>query len=187
MPDMLRLDVYATLLAAAIGSACVAHLRAPIPGQGIGGKCLPILPPAVERALHEHEPTFEFWTPTEGPCSAVRYGVTGDFNSDGRVDVALNGHTSRDALILIVLSRPAGYEVDIFRQAELVHPDGSTENWAEYTLGSVKPGTYQPTCDGVNDKLHLRADAFWIDIEGKSSSIVYYDDGRFRSFPYGTC
>lgn len=71
------------------------------------------LAPAVEDALDRFDRDFEPWTGDDyrglsGDYSPsprqVPWAVIGDFNGDGRTDVALAGRDDRDALVLIVVS-----------------------------------------------------------------------------------
>lgn len=71
------------------------------------------LPPAMEDALDRYSRDFEQWsdrdygrqlsgedyTPRQTP-----WAVIGDFNGDGRADIALAGRDDRDALVVLILS-----------------------------------------------------------------------------------
>ncbi len=68
----------------------------------------------MRKALTKFAPTFRTWRYREyaewlrGDTATERealWGVVGDFNGDGRLDVALDGRTARRAALLVILSK----------------------------------------------------------------------------------
>jgi FG-GAP repeat protein len=70
------------------------------------------LPPAMEDALDRYNRDFEPWalndyrgiTDYEPSPRQLPWAVIGDFNGDGRPDLAVAGRTDRDAVVVFVLS-----------------------------------------------------------------------------------
>ncbi|MGI8507734.1 MAG: hypothetical protein ACR2MQ_00235 [Gemmatimonadaceae bacterium] len=71
------------------------------------------LPPAVEDALDRYNRDFEQWSPgdyarelsdADFTPRQTPWAVIGDFNGDGRPDIALAGRDDRDALVVLILS-----------------------------------------------------------------------------------
>ena len=71
------------------------------------------LPPAMEDALDRVDRDFEAWTASdyaylpesyEPTPRQLPWAVVGDFNGDGRLDLAIAGRDDRDALVIVVLS-----------------------------------------------------------------------------------
>jgi hypothetical protein len=70
------------------------------------------LPPAMEDALDRYNRDFEPWTldnyrgllDYEPSSRQVPWAVIGDFNGDGRPDLAIAGRTDRDVVLVFVLS-----------------------------------------------------------------------------------
>lgn len=108
------------------------------------------LPPAVEDALDRYNRDFEQWseedygrqisgadfTPRQTP-----WAVIGDFNGDGRVDIALAGRDDRDALVVIILS--SGQRR--YRAIEVEHEPYDVEDRRSIPpplLSYVYPGRY---------------------------------------------
>lgn len=185
MPRSQGLLLLATMVTLA---SCSTYLPTRISGKASGARCVPVLPGALQRVLYSEEASFELWKPRGGDCSDTTYGLTGDFNADGRIDVVLNGKTLRHAIVLVLLSGPSGYEVQDARRAQLVRVDGVVENWTDYSLRLVKPGRYEPSCASGDSvpRLDLRTDAFSVSSD-KSLAIAYLRDGRFTMFPWATC
>jgi hypothetical protein len=70
------------------------------------------LPPAMEDALDRYNRDFEAWTVDdyrglydyEPSPRQVPWAIIGDFNGDGRDDLAISGRTDRDIVVAFVLS-----------------------------------------------------------------------------------
>lgn len=108
------------------------------------------LAPEVEDALDRFDRDFEPWdarfyaalpdgyqpTPRQVP-----WAVIGDFNGDGRSDVALAGRDDRDALVLVVLSTGRSRYRVIEADREPIDPDDPTSVRAP-VLSYMYPGRY---------------------------------------------
>jgi hypothetical protein len=122
------------------------------------------LTPAIEDALDRYNRDFEMWKPRDygdGGTRSARDGddrfdrhgedayssrqtpwaVIGDFNGDGRVDIALSGRTDEDVLVVLVLSNGQRTYRVIELDAEPYDPD-DRRSIRPATLRYVYPGRY---------------------------------------------
>lgn len=108
------------------------------------------LPPAVEDALDRYNRDFDQWSEenygrqlsgTDFTPRQTPWAVIGDFNGDGRADVALAGRDDRDALIVLILS--SGQRR--YRAIEVEHEPYDVEDRRSIRpplLSYVYPGRY---------------------------------------------
>lgn len=108
------------------------------------------LAPQVEDALDRFDRDFEPWDARfyaglpadyEPSPRQVPWAVIGDFNGDGRTDVALAGRDDRDALVLIVVSTGRNRYRVIEADREPLDPDDPTSVRAPI-LRYMYPGRY---------------------------------------------
>jgi hypothetical protein len=114
-----RLAIVAALLSAAASPLAAQRSRRPADDtrstltRDRTGAWRLDLAPEVEDALDRFDRDFEPWDARFYPAlpdgyeptpRQVPWAVLGDFNGDGRTDVALAGRDDRDALVLVVLS-----------------------------------------------------------------------------------
>jgi hypothetical protein len=150
------------------------------------------LPLAMRRALDTYAPNFEPWhwedyaanvqqhvRTAEPPWGELpMFGVVGDFNGDGRPDVALSGHDARRELLFILLS-----EGERYRAVELEPP----RPWRPHAkqgafMHRVSPGRLEVP-EGweeiVGPPPVLTADGVGWEYEGQAGGVYYWKDGRF--------
>jgi len=108
------------------------------------------LAPEVEDALDRYDRDFEPWDARfyealpdgyEPSPRQVPWAVIGDFNGDGRTDVALAGRDDRDALVLVVLSTGRSRYRTLEADREPVDPDDPQSVRAP-VLRYMYPGRY---------------------------------------------
>jgi hypothetical protein len=172
-------------------SSRLAHGQDTIRGRLVGAKCLPVLPDTVKRVLQAREPDFVLWKrPFDMTCARAPYGAMGDFNGDGVRDVVLNGRNSGEALVVALLSGPAGFSLHDVRRAPLVREDGRPRDWGFHFIYYVPKGKYSPNCwqEVTRPEVVVETDAFWISQDDHGGPLVYFRDGRFNFFPWmGQC
>ena len=108
------------------------------------------LPPAMEDALDRFDRDFEPWTQGDYPRGTEAYefsprqtpwAVVGDFNGDGRADVAIAGRNDRDASIVFVLSTGRSRYRAIEAEREPFDPDDPSSIRLP-VLSYLYPGRY---------------------------------------------
>ena len=108
------------------------------------------LAPEVEDALDRYDRDFEPWDARfyaalpdgyEPSPRQVPWAVIGDFNGDGRTDVALAGRDDRDALVLVVLSTGRSRYRAVEADREPLDPDDPQSVRAP-VLRYMYPGRY---------------------------------------------
>jgi len=116
------------------------------------------------------------------------FAALGDFNSDGRRDAVLHGHTKSYSVIITLLSLQRGYVAQ--RVAETLYRDpqsqryGSENNW-EYGLSGFvqlapRGHLWSPT---LGKTLTLGTDGYLTVSWGTASSLYLYRRGRWRYYP----
>lgn len=128
--------------------------REPRPGiyRAQGGEWRVDLTPAVEDALARYDRDFEMWERRdyrgvdlgryEFSSRQVPWAVLGDFNNDGRVDVAVAGRTEGELVVLMVLSDgPRKYRVKSM-DVEIYDPEDRRQAIPP-VLQYVYPGRYR--------------------------------------------
>ena len=107
------------------------------------------LPPAMEDALDRYNRDFEAWTVEnyrgaldyEPSPRQVPWAVIGDFNGDGRADLAVAGRTDRDVVVVFVLSSGRSRYRAVEAEREPYDPDDPTSIRVP-TLTYMYPGRY---------------------------------------------
>lgn len=129
------------------------ELRPTLARDRLGGWVLD-LPPAAEDALDRFDRDFEPWQLADYARSAtaaldgyvpsprqVPWAVIGDFNGDGRLDVAVAGRDDRDALVVLVLSTGRSRYRAVEADREPFDPD-APETVERPVLRYMYPGRY---------------------------------------------
>ncbi len=107
------------------------------------------LPPAMEDALDRYNRDFEPWTVDdyrgvtdyEPSPRQVPWAVIGDFNGDGRADIAVAGRTDRDVVVVFLLSTGRNRYRAVEAEREPYDPDDPTSIRVP-TLTYMYPGRY---------------------------------------------
>jgi hypothetical protein len=152
------------------------------------------LPTAMEDALDRASRGFDPWTAQDYRPSEVEgyspsprqtpWAVIGDFNGDGRMDVAVAGRDDRDALVLIVLSTGQKRYRAIRADAEPYDPD-EPRSVRPPVLSYVYPGKYV-----IDDPRLRRARELLVDqpavqsVGGRRSGAVLYNIENNAVVPY---
>jgi hypothetical protein len=105
------------------------------------------------------------------------FAVLGDYNGDGRVDVAIDGHTKTQTLTIVLLSnRNDGYRVIVIRRGPLLDP--KKEPLWMFLGRRIPPGTelgFEPPA------VKPKYDAFEREYGEKGAEAFYWDGRKFRS------
>jgi len=169
--------------------------------QLVNGEHVLSLPDPMRSILQSYDSTFVIWRQSEYLPTLVKdyaffefqspSAVIGDFNGDGILDVALQGHDKTTDLLLCVLSRGAGYEVQEIQKGPTL--TDSKSEW--YGMGDHKEYgqwvylTFQPkgkvNSPFENQTLDLKTDAFEVEYFEKASVLYYWENGKFNSFTTG--
>ena len=140
------------------------------------------LPPAMEDALDRYNRDFEPWTVQdyrglsayEPSPRQVPWAVIGDFNGDGRPDLAVAGRTDRDVVVVFVLSTGRSK----YRAVEVEHdpydPDDRT-SIRPPTLTYMYPGRYVVADPRLNYPRQIVVDQAAVQISGgrRQGAVVY--------------
>ena len=98
----MRIQTAIVILAILVASATWLRRCTAVPPPRIVHDQL-LVPAAMARAVRAYDPDF---VPCDGPSAVV-----GDFNQDGRPDVAVRGHTAGTTSLLVILSGPTSPRV----------------------------------------------------------------------------
>lgn len=150
-----------------------------------------VLPEAMERALLAEVPGFthslvsdydsdlqQYAAPSE---TSALFAAIGDFNGDGRADVAVDGHDATHGYLLVLLTEPESIRVFTVRKAPLGSTDQRTGRIDFLSLvprGLIQADTLE---DGEYEKVPVRLehDAFDLAWFEKASTLYYWRGGRF--------
>jgi hypothetical protein len=129
------------------------------------------LPAAMRAALDAYERDFQPWRLQEYDERVVvkqneigaLFGVTADYNGDGRVDVALDGHNASDEMVFVILS-----DGDAYRVVELMRGGRDPEARPRQQYLELYPAgpDRNPGIDIIS--------------EGLGGIAYYWKDGRFQ-------
>jgi hypothetical protein len=134
------------------------------------------LPAAMRTALDAYEREFQPWRLQEYDERVVAkqneigalFGVTADYNGDGRVDVALDGHNASDEMVIIILSEGTAYRViELMRGGRDPEARPRQQYLELYPAGSER----NPGVDIIS--------------EGQGGIAYYWKDGRFQEVVTG--
>lgn len=151
------------------------------------------LPPIMRRALAGYAPEFSPWRRDAYDADVLAhfpdpteplFGAVGDFNGDGRADVALQGFTPREELFFVLLSAGDTARVVELRRRELVFAPRGLQR--DIYLRPVPAGA---RLDGSPElgvrPPELRHDAVMEVIEGKAAVLYYWTGERFAPYVIG--
>ena len=156
------------------------------------------LPDAMWKALKRYNPTFSIRRQEEFLPSIIRAyrftatqlpaAVIGDFNGDGKRDVALIGHTNTDDVLLVVCSCGRGYRVFEVEKSPLTNTKTA---WYDMGAGKKEYGLFNYLTFAAQGKrespfeprmLVIRTAAFQ-EISFERGAVLYYHrHARFRSY-----
>lgn len=168
-----------------------------------------VLTPAMEKAIKEYNPTFQvydnalnidYYAYSGTKISSLQSpsAVFGDFNGDGEIDAALDGHTETHYMMTIVLLS----EGEKYRTIEISGSAGiasakNIKKWEkpnDLELGLHSRGQTVDCwpLDGRDaavygkDTLYLKQDAFENIWMGKASALYYWDKNQNKFITYTT-
>jgi len=158
-------------------------------------------PNAMWNALKRYNPTFAIRRQDEFLPSIIRSykftasqipaAVIGDFNGDGKRDVALIGYTNTDDILLVVCSSGRGYRVLEVEKSPLTNSktegfdmgEGKKEygilDYLTFAVRGKRKSPFEPRM------LVIRTDAFEYFYFDKASELYYYRHGLFHSYCTG--
>jgi hypothetical protein len=140
------------------------------------------LPPAMEDALDRYNRDFEPWTiddyrgtlEYEPSPRQVPWAVIGDFNGDGRADLAVAGRTDRDIVVAFVLSSGRSRYRAVEAEREPYDPDDPTSIRVP-VMTYMYPGRYVVVDPRLNYPRQLVVDQAAVQISGgrRQGAVVY--------------
>jgi len=107
-------------------------------------------------------------------ASAVPFAVIGDFDGDGRPDVAMLGHVGSSRRIVVILDRRAAPRVMSIAEDHGTEPDSLG---VHETLGLARPGETMFE-DDEGHRIRLKHEAIVLESEG-AYELWYYLNGQF--------
>jgi hypothetical protein len=156
------------------------------------GAWLVDLPPAMEDALDRYNRDFEPWTldnyrglsEYEPSPRQVPWAVIGDFNGDGRADLAIAGRTDRDIVLVFVLSSGRSRYRAVEAEREPYDPEDRTSIRLPL-LTYMYPGRYVVSDPRLDYPRQLVVDQPAVQISGgrRQGAVVYVVENN-RVVPY---
>jgi hypothetical protein len=134
------------------------------------------LPATLRTALDTYDREFQPWRLQEYDERVVAkqqqlgalFGVVADYNGDGRVDVALDGHNASDEMVFVILSDGAAYRgVELMRSGRDPEARPRQQYLELYPAGPDR----NPGVDIIS--------------EGQGGIAYYWKDGRFQEVVTG--
>lgn len=150
------------------------------------------LPPIMSRALAGYAPEFSPWRRNAYDAEVLAhfpdpieplFGAVGDFNGDGRADVALQGFTPREELFFVLLSAGDTARVVELRRRELFFAPRGLQR--DIYLRAVPAGARLDVPAELGQPPALRNDAFMEVIEGSAAVLYYWTGERFATYVIG--
>jgi hypothetical protein len=167
----------------------------------------------MKEALKKYNPYFKIWKSEDYLPSLIQLyefksssrkgyfayqtpsAVIGDFNGDFKPDVVMMGHDKTSSFTIAVMSDPKGYRIIELGKGPLKNPK---EEWygmyggeegREYGFSSYltlfQPGKITAKPSFNRPEIDLKTDAFMMEIFEKSSTVSFYEAGRFVSYTMG--
>lgn len=152
--------------------------------------------PAIEDALARELPDFVPWDIRDYVPDAVywygavadsfserqaMFAAIGDFNADGAADVAIDGRTATERLLVFVLSDGPGYETLVLERTPLEEKYDRRSVF----LRLLPRGSALQCLEGdialPSNRVTLAADAVEVDLFEKAAHAWYFEAGEFRS------
>lgn len=145
------------------------------------------LPPAMEDALDRYNRDFEPWTlddyrgvsDYEPSPRQLPWAVIGDFNGDGRADLAVAGRTDRDLVVVFVLSSGRSRYRAVEAEREPYDPDDRSSIRVPM-LTYMYPGRYVVADQRLSYPRQLVVDQAAVQISGgrRQGAVVYVVDNN---------
>jgi len=139
------------------------------------------MPSAMGEALRDFDPVFvplrtADYAPAVLAMAETPFAVIGDFNGDGKPDLALYGRSRGRRRLLAVMSEGASYTVVLL--LEVLPRRGQMETTA---LIRARPGRYVAARAGA-PPLVLTTDAFKVVLVHEAAYLQYWHEGEFHQF-----